>query len=307
MTSLALLVCATVSLSLAHPAPDPLVWGADGHRMAARAAVDALPGEIPAFFTRAGDRLVYLNPEPDRWRSPPLREMDQAWSYDHYIDLENVPPGALDAPDRFVFLRELYDAGLAKPERDAGFLPFRIVELYQRLVTEWRMWRVASGPERVWIEQRIVNDAGILGHYVTDASQPHHTTIHFNGWNAGRKPGVTNPNGYTESNDFHGRFEADFVRRHVDPEWVGRAVPPSTHSVAGTARAGVIAYIMESHTHVEELYRLERDHGFDPEGPADEAAVRFAVDRLAAGGAMLRTLWWSAWLESASEAEAQGR
>ena len=246
---------------------------------------------------------MYLNPEPDRWRSRPLREMDQAWSYDHYIDLENVPPEALDAPDRFVFLKELYDAGLARPERDAGFLPFRIVELYQRLVTDWRMWRDASGPQRVWIEDRIINDAGILGHYVTDASQPHHTTIHFNGWNAGRRPGVTNPGGYTESNDFHGRFEADFVGRHIDFDQIRAAVPTSTRSVAGRARPDVMSYILDSHGYVEELYRLERDHGFDPDRAPDDETVRFTVSRLAAGADMLRTLWWSAWVESATDGD----
>ena len=77
----------------------------------------------------------------------------------------------------------LYEAGIERPERDAGFLPFRIVELYQRIVSGWLRWRAEEDPlRRSWIEQRIVNDAGILGHYVTDASQPHHTTIHFNGW-----------------------------------------------------------------------------------------------------------------------------
>ena len=37
-----------------------------------------------------------------------MSEMDQAFSYDHYIDFENVPDGALDAPDRYEFLAALY-------------------------------------------------------------------------------------------------------------------------------------------------------------------------------------------------------
>lgn len=300
MSALPLLACVLLAPPSADPA-DPVRWGEDGHRMAARAAAGALPEGMPAFFTDAGDQLAWLNPEPDRWRSRPLREMDQAWSYDHYIDLENVPDGALDAGDRFVYLKALYDAGLAKPERDAGFLPFRIVEMYQRLVTEWRLWRAATGDERRWIEERIVNDAGILGHYVTDGSQPHHTTIHFNGWNAGHVPGVTNPEGYTESRDFHGRFESDFVRRHVDGADVAARVGVSTLSVAGSARLEVMTYVQASHARVEELYRLERDHGFDPSAAPSDEALEFAVERLAAGAEMLRTLWWSAWVESASE------
>ena len=116
--ALTLLAACTVGDAPDHPMP----WGADGHEMAAAAAVGVLPGDLPAFFRDAAGQLEYLNPEPDRWRERELREMDEAWSYDHYIDLENVEhiPGALDAEDRFRYLRALYDAGVARPERDGG-------------------------------------------------------------------------------------------------------------------------------------------------------------------------------------------
>lgn len=298
LTLAALLLTPFAGPSEPPATPDEAVrWGAKGHEMAARAAADALPRGMPYFFTDHAAQLVYLNPEPDRWRSRQFREMDQAFSYDHYIDLENVPEGALDAPDRYEFLKLLYEAGLEKPERDVGFLPFHIVELYQRLVTEWRLWRETPGDRR-WIEARILNDAGTLGHYVTDASQPHHTTIHFNGWNASNKPGVTNPERYTESRDFHGRFEAGFVNTHVEQRDVSRRVGEDDRSVAGNARSEVLAYIRESHAQVETLYRLERDHEFIESGRAAPETVDFAAERLAAGAEMLRTLWWSAWVES---------
>jgi hypothetical protein len=266
--------------------------------MAARAAAETLPAGIPAFFAASGDQLVYLNPEPDRWRTRPLREMDQAWSYDHYIDLENIPAGALDRGDRWVFLKALYDAGIEKPERDGGFLPFRMVEMYQRLVTEWRLWRAETDPgRRRWIEARIVNDAGILGHYVTDAANPHHTTIHFNGWNAS----TPNPNGYTTGQDFHARFESQFVEARVRYADVRSRVTAQPRSVAGEARAAVMAHVTESHGFVEELYRLDKQVGFSSAAPMDPRTRDFAADRLAAGARMLRDLWWSAWLESASE------
>jgi hypothetical protein len=265
--------------------------------MAARAATATLPPGIPGFFTDAGEQLVYLDPEPDRWRSRPLREMDQAFSYDHYVDLENVPAGAMDAPDRWVFLKRLYDAGMERPERDAGFLPFLIVELYQRLVTGWRLWRAETDPRRrEWIQQRVVNDAGVLGHYVTDAANPHHSTIHFNGWNAD----APNPNGYTTDRNFHGRFESDFVRAHVRYQDVLPRVPSAARNVAGNARAAVMAHIQASNDLVDALYRLDRDVGFDAAGPLRPVTRDFAADRLAAGAAMLRDLWWSAWQESAT-------
>jgi len=269
-------------------------WGTHGHEIAARAAAATLPQDMPVFFREATDQLVYLDPEPDRWRSRALNEMDRAWYFDHYIDLENVPQAALDAPHRFAYLRALYEAGLDEPEGDGGFLPFRIVELQQRLVSGWQRWHRESNPQRrTWIEARIINDAGILGHYVTDASQPHHTTIHFNGWAAE----AANPEGFTEDRDFHSRFESGFVDEHVTLEDIASRLPNTPRSIAGEARPHVIGFLLATHEEVEALYRIERDVGFDPNRPAHPEAASFAADRLAAGAGFLATLWWSAYLE----------
>jgi len=290
-----ILLLALLSVAAARPAPLP--WGFTGHEMAATAAVAVLPESMPQFFRDAADQLVYLNPEPDRWRSRDLAGMDQAWSYDHYIDMENVPAAALDAPDRFQFLAALYEAGLENPVRDAGFLPFRMVEMYERLVTEWRMWRrPRDESHRAFIEARIINDAGILGHYATDASNPHHTTIHFNGW----ADGAPNPEGYTSDRGFHSRFERFFVEAHVTQDDVNARVTGEPESYAGEARAAVMRLIQASFAEVETLYRLDQDIGFDPDGELNPETRDFAADRLAAGARMLSALWWSAWLESAT-------
>jgi len=280
-------------LALTARAPAAARWGAGGHEMAARAAVSALPDDMPPFFLAAEDQLAYLDPEPDRWRAANRPEMRGAWAPDHFVDLELVPPSALQAADRYGYLDELYDAGVARPAQ-TGFLPFTIVELYQRLVTEWELWRRERDTvRRSWIEARIIDDAGILGHFVTDGSQPHHTTVHFNGWAAGEP----NPEGYGRDRSFHGRFETDFVRAHVTPEDVNRLMR-SAESVAGDARAAVLAYLLETHAQVETLYRLDRDIGFDPSAPAQPETVDFTARRLAAGAQMLATLWRSAWEES---------
>jgi len=296
-----IVVAGAFGSSMTTPAEDPpRRWGEKGHEMAARAAVETLPADVPSFFRGAAQQLEYLNPEPDRWRERALVEMDQAYAYDHYIDWERVPEGAADAADRFAFIGLLYAQGIKRPEQSVGLLPYRILELYERLVTEWRLWREAGDAgdprRRAFIQERIVNDAGILGHYVTDAANPHHTTIHFNGWDAD----TPNPEGFTPDRDFHARFEAGFVQRYVDYGAVRARVDrraPTSH--AGTARRAVFDHILASHEEVETLYRLDRDVGFEPDEPAAPRAVSFAAERLAAGAAMLRDLWWSAWRESA--------
>lgn len=248
---------------------------------------------MPDFFRGAEGRLAYLNPEPDRWRDRDLGEMNEAFRYDHYIDLENVVhvEGALEAGNRWEYLRLLRESGLERPEQLGGFLPFRIVELYQRLVTEWRLWHESEDPEeRRWIEARILDDAGILGHYVTDASQPHHTTIHFNGW----AEGVVNPEGFGAERDFHSRFESDFVEAHVGLPDVLPRVRRQEIRRLDDVRSAVMDHIMKAHRQVPTLYRLDRDVRFDAAGP-DRRTVDFAAERLADGAAMLRDIWWTAW------------
>lgn len=289
-----------VAVAAAATAP-PAPWGESGHEMAARAAAERLPYEMPAFLRDAAEQLAWLNPEPDRWRSRELGAMDQGFSYDHYIDFENVPGEALDAADRWRFVEALYRAGVIRPERDVGFLPYRIEELYQRLLTGFRMWRAAEGDERRWVEARIVNDAGVLGHYVTDGSQPHHTTIHFNGWNASGAQEAPNPENFTTERDFHGRFETAFVRAHMQYDEVLDRVAPDPRAL-GTpeeVRGAIREYLRRTHDEVVTLYRLEKEARFDPGAPPPATHRDFTATRLAAGAEMLRDLWWSAWTDSA--------
>lgn len=274
-------------------------WGAVGHGYAATAALETLPEGMPDFFLEAGDQLVWLNPEPDRWRDSDYPEMNEGFRYDHYIDLENIPdPSILDeAGDRWQFYAALLEAGVENPQRDVGFLPFAVVELQQRLVNGFVRWRTTEDPvERRWIQERIINDAGIMGHFITDGSQPHHTTIHFNGWDEDQ---VENPGGFTTDRGFHSRFETRFVTAHVEQAHVTpRTVERTPRDLSHDVRGEVIAFVREVNGHVHELYRIDRDHGFEPDEPADPVSLEFAAERIADGAAMLRDLWWSAWVES---------
>jgi hypothetical protein len=199
-------------------------------------------------------------------------------------------------------------AGVARalPARDAaaptvGLLPFRIVELTQRLRTGFRRWRAAPDAEtRGWIEQRIIDDAGILGHYVADGANPAHTTVHHNGWVG------PNPRGYASDRQFHSRFESAFVEARVSDADLRAAMraAPAPRAV-GDVRAAVLDYLRASHAEVERLYELDRVARFDAANARPEHEA-FAVARLAAGTAMLRDLWWTAWVTSADSATAAG-
>ncbi len=278
--------------------PVSVRWGADGHRMATRAAHGILPAAMPVFFQEAGAQLEYLSPEPDRWRNGALREMDEAWKYDHYIDLENVPPGALQASDRFEFIAVLFEAEIERPQQTVGFLPFRILEMYQRLAIGFAHWRLTTaGPDRDWIQARILNDAGIISHFAVDAAQPHHTTIHFNGW----AEGSPNPMGFTTDREFHSRFESGFVRAHLTFDDFPERMPPSPRELRDV-RAAIWEQVRSSNATVKQLYELEKEHGFEADAPHPETR-EFALERLTAGAEMLAAVWWTAWLESEAIAD----
>lgn len=249
---------------------------------------------MPGFFRKATAQLEYLNPEPDRWRSKTLLEMNEAFAYDHFMDLEMVPPAALETEDRYAYLTALSQAGVKEPEK-AGLALFRILELYERLRTEFHLWRNARDKStRKWIEERIIYDAGVLGHYVSDGANPHHATVHYNGW----AKDYPNPNGYTTDDTFHGRFESEFVQSHVVIGDLLPSINPQPR-VVENPRAEVIAFFKNSNSLVERLYQLDKQAKFDAQTSSPEHK-RFAVERLVAGAEMLRALWWTAWVKSES-------
>jgi hypothetical protein len=280
-----------LSISLIHP-PESLAWGEHGHMLSGRAAATRLPKALPGFFRKEVDRFEYLNPEPDRWRSKGFVEMNEAFSYDHFLDMEMVPAAAFAAEDRYAYLIALYQAGVKEPEK-AGLLHFHILELYQRLRTEFHLWRNAKSKKaRKWIEQRILNDAGILGHYVSDGANPHHSTIHYNGWDKN----TPNPHNYTTDNKFHSRFESEYVQSHITIKDL-LPLPDEQPRVIENPRAEILAYLRNSNNLVERLYQLDKQARFDKLTTAPEHKG-FAIDRLRAGVEMLRALWWTAWIKS---------
>jgi hypothetical protein len=272
-------------------------WGDAGHRIIGEAATLKLPPSMPAFFRSAPKRLAYLNPEPDRWKDRGERSLDPALdggtSPNHFIDMELVPPAvlaaALKAPNRFAYIDTIEKAGVKTSTM--GLLPFEILEGAQRLRVDFRNWRAAPDSIKPFIEQRIIDDAGILGHYVADGSNPAHTTIHFNGWKG------ANPNAFATDTRFHARFESIYVGSKIKLTDIMSAMD-TTARVLPDLRAAIIAYLTESNAQVEPLYRVDKAHPYDSTTTAGENKA-FAVERLTAGARMLRDIWWTAWVTSA--------
>jgi hypothetical protein len=280
-------------------------WGEAGHRITGESAALAMPPSTPAFFRNASHQLAYLNPEPDRWRDRAERTLDPALegatAPDHFIDLEMAPPpvlaAALKAADRYGYLDTLTVARVKGVTM--GLLPFRMLELSQQLREDFREWRVAPDSTKPFIEARIIDDAGILGHYVADGSNPAHTTIQYNGWTG------PNPNGYTTDKRFHSRFESAYVGANIRLGDVVSQLDTVAH-VFPDLRAAIITYLRETNAQVEHMYQLDKAHPFDA-NTSDAEDKAFTVARLAAGARMLRDVWWTAWVTSGQPVAAPAR
>lgn len=290
-------------------------WGSTGHRLIGVAAVRALPEELPAFLrtAAAAAEVGELSREPDRSKGggqPHDRERDTA----HFVDM--IEDGrimteqgmSIDALPR---LKSEYDAALLAAGikvDDAGYLPYAIMDGYQQLVRDFATWRVLYAAEaresdpgkRAWYredrvrrEALILRDMGYLGHFIGDGAQPHHTTIHYNGWDRD----TPNPEGFTTSRQTHGAFEGAFTARvaRLDAVEAAMAAP----ALDGfDLRARVPAYLRTTLGEVTPFYALEKAGGFadgDPRGAA------FATERLAAGAAELRDLIVLAWRDAADD------
>jgi len=269
-----------------------MAWGEKGHYLSNEAATFGVPNEMPAFFHEAYPSLVYLGYEPDRWRGAG-DSLDGVNPPDHFLDYEYVSTLPLP-PNRYQYAQLLVESGTLKRFGIAlevpGFLPWRIAELTQTLTVDWRLWRNSRNPvEKAQIEQNIIFVAGVLGHFVADAANPHHASTQYNGWL------LPNPMGYATDCDTHARFETVFVTQVISiKDVVPRLRVPILRP---DAFATALELIRDSNSRIDRIYELDRQGSFIRENRSAEGRA-FAADRMAVGASYLRDLWWSAYKNS---------
>ncbi len=293
-------------------------WGPAGHRWVTAAAIDALPAETPAFLKAPAARAAaaeFAN-EPDRWRGAG-RTHDHERDAGHFIDFtdDGKVMGVL-ARDPLPETRAEFDAALNAGGSDqykAGYLPYSIIDGWQQLAKDFGYWRAlvvaeknaTNAADRAWFatdraqrEQLIIRDLGVWSHYVGDTTQPHHTTVHYDGW--GDFP---NPQNFPNQRGFHERFENHFVLANVKRSAVAAQIPGFRDCNCPVSKR-VADYISESFTQVEPLFRLEARGAFpvptpDANAPVVREGVDFATRRLSLAAAEIRDLTVMAWRESA--------
>jgi hypothetical protein len=292
---------------------EAMAWGATGHRMISRLAIENLADELPAFLRtpEAAELVGELAREPDRAKGTG-NSHDHDLDPGHFINLSDdfAVAGVLPL-DALPATREDYDTALrAKAlnegvnEFKVGFLPYSIVDGWQQLQKDFGYWRADVAGERLsnsktdhdWFtkdrrlhELTILRDLGYWSHFVADGSQPHHVSRHYDDW--GEYP---NPQSYTATKGFHAAFEGAYVAQYIRPEDVTKKVQP-IRIWDTTIQTRTIAYLRETHAHVRPLFELEKAGGFST---STAAGRDFAAERLAAAVSELRDLILAAWRTS---------
>lgn len=302
------LAAALAALTLLAPA-QALAWGATGHRMVGELAMETLPADLPAFLREPHipAKVGELAREPDRWKGAgKLHDSDRDPA--HFLDVDDAGrvmggPKLAELPQT----RAEYEAQLRAAGSDtwqAGYLYYALADGWLQLVQDFALWRAVAAGERLstdperkaWYaadrarrEALILRDLGVYAHYVADAGQPLHVSVHFNGW--GDYP---NPQGFT-TEKLHSRLEGVYVKAGVRPDTV-RALMAAPVDCQCSMETRTTRFLEATTATVQPFYALEKAGGFasgDPRGPA------FMAERLAASASELRDMVTHAWEASA--------
>jgi hypothetical protein len=306
-------------------------WDYEGHRLVNQLALASLPKDFPAFAVtpEAKDRIAFLAGEPDRWRNTQNLELKHANGPDHYIDLEelflyHLKPETLP-PLRYDFMAQIARSRAADPEafpnidpaKDtdhtrelSGFLPWTMTEYYAKLKSEFsylKAFETAGGTpvEIANAQANVIYTMGVMGHFYGDASQPLHTTMHFNGWVG------ENPHHYTTNHTFHAWIDGGYLlKTHIEDDLgdMSKKMRPAQvvtfngqPAQADQIFPAVVSFIVDQNKLVETVYQMDKDHKLTGEGEVGLQGKPFIEGQLMKAGQFLGDIWYSAWQQAPAD------
>jgi hypothetical protein len=305
--------------------PSAQGWDAPMHRAITEVALAKLAETSGAAWLAEPSTIAqsaFLATEADRYRGTKIAFLDHENGPEHYLDIELLDAHGLTLatlpPLRYDFVAAVTRTtppaapagerrgvvappGAPKGVTDIGFVPYAIAEHYAKLVSALNTVRVLDrigGPERA--EQRaaarasVVTALGHLSHFVADAAQPLHTTIHHHGWVG------ENPESFTDDRGFHAYIDGAIVMHHeIDLATIAASGPAPRAISADELWPAILAHIERSHALMRPLYAMHRDGSL-----REEAGRALILERLGDATSMLAGLYQLAWQESAPRDDA---
>ncbi len=254
------------------------LWGFPTHQMIAEKAAENLPDSpFKAFALENRQLLKEQAIYPDQ-----RRDNDPLEGPNHYIDFEMY--GIHDHKAKEFENGFPEPKGLVEGKQESyvkGRVPWRIEELYDRLVVEMRTggWEQAK------------RTMGEMCHYLADATMPLHTTENYDGQLSGQK-GV------------HGRLEMEVVDPRVAILASSLKLPEPVRPLdAGARKAAIWQVLRESFSQVSAV--LEADKALLPWKGAEEQKEAFwrsqreIIERKMGRAVWITASFWqSAWVDA---------
>jgi len=317
-----------LSVALATAALGLVGWGAPGHRTITQVAIALLPDDMPAWLRDPAmvDAAAYQSGEPDRYRGISSPVLSHENNPDHYLDAELLARHALTLKSlphlRYEYVEKLIktpsgataDGKLADGSPDpaagaeekaspngafnpegVGMLPYSIAEHYAKLVCSFNTVRILerlSEPRRAvqlaTAKANVIFEMGQLSHFVGDAGQPLHLTIHHHGWVG------PNPKGYTTERKFHAHIDEGVIEKHhLGVEALIASKPTMTAIAPGLSWDATIGLLERTSSRVEPLYQLQKSGDL-----AKEPGKAFIATCMGDASGVLSGLYHAAWVES---------
>lgn len=147
-------------------------WGFLAHRTLQQISIYYLPNELGAYFYENQSYVVKHSVRPDLRRNE-----DKTEDPKHYLDMD----AALFGKDYLNSIPHEYNKAVAKYSIDSlkeqGLVPWEVMKVYGKLVKAFKEEKRDS----------VLFYAADLGHYVSDAHVPLHTTTNHDGQLTGQK------------------------------------------------------------------------------------------------------------------------
>ena len=146
-----------------------LSWGAEGHKLISKKAIELLPDEMTSFAAWQ-DYISIHSVDPDL-----RKDKDKSEGPKHFIDIDFYPEflkGKM-IEDKQKLVAEYGDSTVTK----MGLLPWATLDAYNNLVKAFKEKN----------HDKALFFASDLGHYVGDGHQPMHTIMNYNGQMTGQK------------------------------------------------------------------------------------------------------------------------
>jgi hypothetical protein len=255
-------------------------WWAEGHALLTRAAVRALPAEVPEFFRQGAEVMAATSLVPDAERNQALPHLRSASRGEHFLDLELLGGRALPA-QRYEFVKLCAEAG--QDPALVGTVPYAVAEWTERLALAFAQHR--SWPENALVQAECLLAAGHLAHYAEDLCEPLHATVHYDGraLEGGKSP----------RSGIHEKVDALPERLKLDPGALAKGLTPA---LGDSLMPAILAQLRASNALVDSVYALEGELD-----NLDSPRVRaFAEERAWVAAGFSAALYLRAWELSAA-------